>query len=567
MNIQNFRIGARLGASFALVLVMLIAIAGLGISRMAKIQTTLVEITKGNNVEASMAAEMQSSVADRRIALRNIVLFTEPAAVQREVDRMQKQVQRYSAAEEKLRAAFATYGIKQEETDLLARLKDDSKAAQPLIDEVTALGQANKTDEAVKMLAGKLRGIQQQWDADLEALGASEKRQSEEATAEADLSYSSARNLMLALSVIALAIGCVLAWFITQGITKPINRAMLIAQTVAAGDLTSDIEVNSKDESGMLLEALKIMNANLRKIVGQVRAGTETMSTASQQIAAGNLDLSSRTEEQASSLEETASSMEELTSTVKQNADNAQQANSQAESASDVAAKGGSVVAQVVSTMEEINQSSKKIVDIISVIDGIAFQTNILALNAAVEAARAGEQGRGFAVVATEVRNLAQRSAAAAKEIKALISDSVEKVENGTKLVENAGTTMGEVVQSVKSVREIINEITEAGREQVFGIEQINQAITQMDSVTQQNAALVEQSAAAAESLQNQAVALAEVVSMFVLGEQIVSRTYPQTALTSAPAPKLVARAAPAVKAKPRALPVAASKEGDWEEF
>jgi methyl-accepting chemotaxis protein len=323
--------------------------------------------------------------------------------------------------------------------------------------------------------------------------------------------------LLYLIGAIAAAIGMVCAWILTRSITRPLHHAVLIAQTVAAGDLTSEVTVIGKDELSQLLDALKKMNANLFDAVTKVRQGTDTIATASMQIAAGNLDLSSRTEQQASSLEETASSMEELTSTVKQNSDNARQANQLALSASTIAVKGGAVVSQVVDTMASINQSSKRIVDIISVIDGIAFQTNILALNAAVEAARAGEQGRGFAVVATEVRSLAHRSAAAAKEIKLLIDDSVGKVDAGARLVDQAGTTMEEVVGSVKRVTDIMGEIMVASLEQTSGIEQVNQAITQMDQVTQQNAALVEQAAAAAQSMQDQAASLSQVVSIFRL--------------------------------------------------
>jgi methyl-accepting chemotaxis protein len=286
------------------------------------------------------------------------------------------------------------------------------------------------------------------------------------------------------------------------------------ARRIAAGDLSVDVAIRAGDERSLMF-AMKRMRDALAGIVGQVRAGTDTIATASCQIAAGNQDLSSRTEEQASSLEETASSMEELTSTVKQSADNARQANALAQSASQVAGRGGEVVTQVVDTMASINESSKKIVDIIGVIDGIAFQTNILALNAAVEAARAGEQGRGFAVVATEVRNLAQRSAAAAKEIKALISDSVAKVDDGARLVDQAGATMKDIVESVERVTTIIGEIMVATQEQTVGIEQINQAISQMDQVTQQNASLVEEAAAASETMQHQAAQLAQVVSVF----------------------------------------------------
>ncbi|WP_426088134.1 methyl-accepting chemotaxis protein [Janthinobacterium sp. PSPC1-1] len=331
---------------------------------------------------------------------------------------------------------------------------------------------------------------------------------------------STSRNLLLLLSTLALAFGVVCAWLLTMGIVRPLRTAVDIARKVADGDLTAQIDASAKDETGQLLLALKDMNTSLLNIVGEVRSGTDSIATSSTQIAAGNQDLSSRTEEQAGSLEETASSMEELTSTVKQNADNARQANQLAASAAQVAVKGGEVVAQVVGTMQSINASSNKIVDIISVIDGIAFQTNILALNAAVEAARAGEQGRGFAVVASEVRNLAQRSASAAKEIKTLIGASVEQVNAGSMLVAQAGSTMNDIVDSVQRVSDIITEITAASSEQSVGIDEINRAIGQMDAVTQQNAALVEESAAAAESMQHQAHNLAQVVSVFKLNGQ-----------------------------------------------
>ncbi|MGK5040321.1 methyl-accepting chemotaxis protein [Janthinobacterium sp. GB1R12] len=340
---------------------------------------------------------------------------------------------------------------------------------------------------------------------------------------EIDAVASTSRNLMLVLAALALAFGVVCAWVLTMGIVRPLRTAVDIARKVADGDLTAQIDASAKDETGQLLLALKDMNTSLLNIVGEVRSGTDSIATSSTQIAAGNQDLSSRTEEQAGSLEETASSMEELTSTVKQNADNARQANQLAASAAQVAVKGGEVVAQVVGTMESINASSNKIVDIISVIDGIAFQTNILALNAAVEAARAGEQGRGFAVVASEVRNLAQRSASAAKEIKTLIGASVEQVNAGSMLVAQAGSTMNDIVDSVQRVSDIITEITAASSEQSVGIDEINRAIGQMDAVTQQNAALVEESAAAAESMQHQAHNLAQVVSVFKLNGQQAS--------------------------------------------
>jgi methyl-accepting chemotaxis protein len=326
--------------------------------------------------------------------------------------------------------------------------------------------------------------------------------------------------MLLAVSLVVIAASVALSIGTMRSIARPLREAVDVANAVAAGDLTSRIEVTSQDEIGQLLQALKTMNENLVNLIGDVRSNADTIAAASQQIAAGNTDLSRRTEKQASSLEETAGSMEELTSTVKQNAKNAKHANQLAVGASEVAVKGGTVVGQVVGTMASINDSSKKIADIISVIDAIAFQTRILALNAAVEAARAGEQGRGFAVVAAEVRNLAQRSAAAAKEIKELISDSVEKVGHGTKLVDEAGRTMEEIVSSVKRVTDIMSEITAASQEQSTEIEQVNQAITQMDQATQQNAALVEEAAAAAESMQKQAQSLAQAVTVFKLADE-----------------------------------------------
>jgi methyl-accepting chemotaxis protein len=345
---------------------------------------------------------------------------------------------------------------------------------------------------------------------------------SDTATNGADATFRSGRLWIIAMLVAALVIGLALALYVARIIAAPLNIAVAVAQRVAQGDLTADIRSESRDETGQLMHSLKAMNDSLLDVVGQVRSGTDTIATASTQIATGNLDLSSRTEEQASSLEETASALEELTSTVKQNSDNARQANQLAVNASQVAEEGGNVVGQVVATMSSIKEASSRIVEIISVIDGIAFQTNILALNAAVEAARAGEQGRGFAVVASEVRSLAQRSASAAKEIKVLIDDSVSKVGAGTTLVESAGETMTEVVSSVRRVTDIVAEISAASQEQSVGIDEINRAVTQMDEVTQQNAALVEEAAAAAQSLQDQARNLSQVVSVFKLNHQAV---------------------------------------------
>ncbi len=390
------------------------------------------------------------------------------------------------------------------------------------IDPVIALRRAAAVDGSLDAVvaaeqAGKGKAAMDAMRILLADIGKTESMLLGQRSQEAAALQSRTTWVLLGGGIIAALLACMLAILLTRNITRPLVEAVALAQRVAQGDLSSDIVVRSQDETGQLMAALRDMNTALVGIVGEVRGGTDTIATASAQIAVGTMDLSSRTEQQASSLEETASSMEELTAAVKQNADNALAARSLASAASTVAVKGGAVVSEVVQTMGSINDSSRKIADIIGVIDGIAFQTNILALNAAVEAARAGEQGRGFAVVATEVRNLAQRSASAAKEIKGLIDDSVEKVGAGSKLVDQAGATMQEVVDSVQRLSAIIGEITDASEEQRLGIEQVNEAISQMDQVTQQNAALVEEAAAAANAMQDQAAQLSHAVQVFRL--------------------------------------------------
>jgi methyl-accepting chemotaxis protein len=380
----------------------------------------------------------------------------------------------------------------------------------------------NKVSEDSTRLLKDSRGMEEV----LQRMVAHSKDLAKASADHAEETFQTSRLMMIVLALVGIAVslglGVVIARLLGRQLGGEPSYAADVVSRIASGDLTLAVEADAAHD-GSLLHSIKQMQAQLTSIVGKIKDSSDTIATASGQIAAGNQDLSSRTEQQASSLEETAASMEELTSTVKQNADNARQANQLAVSASEVAVRGGSVVGQVVDTMGSINASSKKIVDIIGVIDGIAFQTNILALNAAVEAARAGEQGRGFAVVASEVRSLAQRSAAAAKEIKTLIGDSVEKVAEGSKQVEEAGRTMEEIVGSVRRVTDIMGEITAASQEQTSGIEQINQAITQMDQVTQQNAALVEEASAAAQSLQEQAGSLSEVVGVFRLGEPQLS--------------------------------------------
>jgi methyl-accepting chemotaxis protein len=416
--------------------------------------------------------------------------------------------------------AYATMLDDDESKKLFQATQKSWDAYMVLNRKVIEYGRSGKHDDAKDISDGGSKSNLDDAIAALDQLTKFNFDSGKKASDKANAAYEQARSWTIGLLLSAVFVGITLTIVITRNLLNQLggepNYAAEIAEKIAAGNLTVQIDTKPDDQTSLLI-AMKAMRDSLAKIVSEVRGGTDAIATASGQIANGNQDLSNRTEQQASSLEETASSMEELTSIVKQNSDNAREANVLAMHASEVAVKGGSVVSQVINTMSSINASSKKIVDIIGVIDGIAFQTNILALNAAVEAARAGEQGRGFAVVATEVRNLAQRSANAAKEIKALIGDSVDKVNIGTDLVDQAGNTMSEIVESIKRVTNVVGEITAASQEQTTGIEQINQAIIQMDSVTQQNAALVEEAAAAAESLQDQARNLSQVVSVFKL--------------------------------------------------
>ena len=513
MNLRNFKIGTRLGLGFALILVGLIAVilfvnALSGNNRKA--------MADGLNLSAQkqvLANNMKSALFEGGIAMRNIGIQSDVGEMQKEEAKVKLQKKKYEEAKDKI----ASLGLSEEEKKILGDIaKIDKEIDKPLKD---AVGQALafNAEGAAKIIATVIDPLSTKSIQEMNKLVDVQDVASKQVFETFAAAGAKLTNWLYVILLSALALGALFAWTITRSITQPLQEALSLAETVAEGDLRSQVAVTGNDEVASLFQALKNMNDNLAATVGQVRTGTETITVASQEIASGNADLSSRTESQASSLEETASSMEELTSTVRQNADNARQANQLVVSASGVAVKGGAVVGQVVSTMGSIKESSRKIVDIIGVIDGIAFQTNILALNAAVEAARAGEQGRGFAVVAAEVRNLAQRSASAAKEIKSLISDSVDKVDQGSKLVDEAGKTMDEIVTSVQHVADIMSEITAASQEQSSGIEQVNLAITQMDEMTQQNAALVEQAAAAAESMEEQAVELARAVSVFQL--------------------------------------------------
>ncbi|SDG71912.1 MULTISPECIES: methyl-accepting chemotaxis protein [unclassified Duganella] len=525
---KNLKIGTRLAAGFGLVLALMILMTVIGIRHMHSVAVATNEMMQQPLAKERMISDWYRLIHTSVRRTSAISKSTDPSLGAYFADDTKQSV----AEINKLQKSVEELIDGDEEKTLYAKLKDYRKLYGESRDKIVALKKEGKLDEAAEELEQRFTPAGKAYLGNLSALLEHQRKNMDNQAQRIDALYESNRSFMAGLGVVVLALGVFCAWRLTRGITVPLGQAVQIAEAVAHRDLTSHIEVDSTDETGRLLQSLQKMNDGLIDIVSQVRDGTESISTASNQIAAGNLDLSGRTEEQASSLEETASSMEELTATVKQNADNARQANQLAVKASEVAQRGGGVVSEVVSTMEAINGSSRKIADIISVIDGIAFQTNILALNAAVEAARAGEQGRGFAVVASEVRNLAQRSAAAAKEIKVLIDDSLDKVDAGSMLVTQAGTTMTEVVDSIQRVTDIMGEITSATNEQSSGIEQVNQAIGQMDQVTQQNAALVEEAAAAAASLHDQADALTAIVAVFKLHDSHTPRAPQRLQLT-----------------------------------
>jgi len=534
MNLlSNMKIGQRLALGFAVVLALSILITAISILKLNAVASAAEEMLDQPVKKERLISDWNANIA---------VAVIRTSAIIKSSDASLTEFFARSTAETNAKAA----GYIQEIEPLLTSAEEKETYAKMIAlrgayaggrAEAIRLKSEGKVDESMQVHDKVYIPAAAAYQANIAKLVSLQRKQVDDLRGEIGQIKAQSNRTMILLGVLSVAFGALCAWWLTRSITRPVGAAVALARRVAAGDLTSRRQVNAKDEIGALQDALADMNDHLLGLVTEIRGGSDAIATASSEIAAGNLDLSARTEEQAGSLEETASSMEELTSTVAQNAANARQATVLATSASDVAGRGGAVVSRVVETMASINESSKKIADIIGVIDSIAFQTNILALNAAVEAARAGEQGRGFAVVATEVRSLAHRSAAAAKEIKVLIDDSVTRVGDGAKLVDQAGATMTDIVGSVKRVTDIIGEIAAATEEQTAGIGQINEAIAQMDQVTQQNAALVEQAAAASGAMQEQAGQLLGAVSVFKLAGDGQHATRRAAAPSLRPAP------------------------------
>ncbi len=530
---NNLKIGHRLGLGFAAVLILLVAVAGFGLQQVARLNERVVYLTSVDEGKLAALSKVQFAVGLRAIAARNLALVQDAAGQKGDLDLVGSAQKDLDAGMARLAELMKDPATSAQELEMLAQLRKLEADYLPVAVDIVKKATSQQSEAARVSLVKDCMPILNRVIAHIEHFNAVLNASSQANVADAEAAYQLSKWTMLGASLAALVLGSFIAWLLTRSISRPLEQAVSVAQRVQAGDLGSHIEVRGRDELGQLMAALKGMNDSLVNIVGEVRQGTDTIAVASDEIKRGNMDLSHRTEQQAGSLQETASAMEQLTSAVKQNSENASQANRLADQAAQVAARGGAAVGRVVDTMQAISDSSRKIVDIISVIDGIAFQTNILALNAAVEAARAGEQGRGFAVVASEVRTLAQRSATAAKEIASLINESVTKVGMGEKQVSEAGSTMHEVVESIQSVTHIMQDISTASTEQTMGIEQINRAIALIDEATQQNAALVEEAAAAAASMQQQTVALTDVVSVFKLS---TAQAAPQASRRMVPA-------------------------------
>ncbi|HQN11962.1 MAG TPA: methyl-accepting chemotaxis protein [Quisquiliibacterium sp.] len=504
-------IGARVGVAVGAVMLGLVLVVASGVLGLGAVERKLTRLVTVENVKSDSASAMRLAIVSRIDAMRNVALSSDVNAMQDDLKRIDAYVRDYVEARKRLLALE----LADEARAALDRADAAEAEAAPLLKQALALARTFQPEMAAELMSVKFAPVQQRWMSALDALSRSAEHGRTEAVAATQDARRNALVWMGVTGLLALGVGAALAFMLVRAIARRLRDAVGVTRSIAAGDLRARIDVTGRDEVGQLLRAMSEMQQALTGTVRAVRHHAESVATASAEIAQGNMDLSQRTEQQAGALERAAATMSALGTTVRENADSARMANELSQTARGVATQGGGVVGRVVETMKGIHESSRRIADIIGTIDGIAFQTNILALNAAVEAARAGEQGRGFAVVAGEVRSLAQRSADAAREIKDLIGTSVERVEHGTALVDQAGGTMDEVVAAISRVADIVGEIASASAEQASGVQQVGEAVTQMDRMTQQNAALVEQSAAAAESLRTQAGQMVEAVAVF----------------------------------------------------
>jgi methyl-accepting chemotaxis protein len=574
VTLKHLTIKTKLIIGFGLLSLIVVVVSGLSLKALSDSTDGFSNYVHGINARADMVVRVRTAVDRRAIAARNLVLVTKPQDLEVEKADVTRAHEDVQADLKKLNDMTANATDTSEKArSLVAEINRVEAAYGPVALDIVNSALTNKRDEAIVKMDDQCRPLLAALIRATDAYADYTRTRQDQLVNEYTAHYENQRDLLIAICLIALALAVSACVVITRAVTGPLRFAIDVARTVSEGDLRTRITVDGSDETSKLLGALREMNERLTAIVGRVRDSSTSIAGAARQIAAGNMDLSQRTEQQAASLQETASSMEELTSTVKQNADNAQQGSMLAANASSVAQKGSEVVGQVVSTMHDISDSSTKIADITGIIEGIAFQTNILALNAAVEAARAGEQGRGFAVVASEVRSLAQRSSSAAKEIKDLIANSVEKIRDGSALAGEAGKTMADVTQAVARVTDIMSEIAAASIEQSRGIEQVNLAITQMDNVTQQNAALVEEAAAASRSMEDQGQQLNEAVAFFQVKDAAhavaaapARREAPRREPAVAVAPKRVARATAVAPVAALATATAGANDG-WDKF
>jgi methyl-accepting chemotaxis protein len=573
--LTNLKIGTRLGLGFGIILTLLMIITGIGIDRMGAIESNTDEIVNHYNKQYYLASDMSEQAYLISRMVRTTLLMDNLSDRKSNVEQIGKSREAYNSAAKELEGTLKSAESKAEFATIQRNLEKNRQANTKVLESSLA----GRDKEATRLMFDEARPADQALQDSIDILIKHFNASIAKRYGQAQDNHKQAVTYTLSLSALALLLGVVIAVLITRSVTTPLAAVGAVIETVAQGDLTQRVEIDSKDELGELGRILNNTNEGLREMVLQIQESALAISTASGEISMGNTDLSRRTEEQAASLEETASSMEQITSNVNQTADNAKSANHESSKARQVAQDGGAAVTQVISAMEAINQSSAKINEIIGVVDEIAFQTNLLALNAAVEAARAGEQGRGFAVVAAEVRNLAKRSADAAKEIKGLIRESVAKSEDGNKIAAHAGDTIAEVVANVQRVTSLVSEIANATHEQSTGLNEINKAVVSMDEVTQQNAALVEESAAAAESLDAQAHALTEIVGRFRTGVEVRRAAAPQarTTVTSQPARTPVKPSHATLKRPPARPELAVAKhpvplprhddDGQWEAF